>query len=104
MNQTCGLGIQVQYEHFLLMKSIELISSGRIIISPVFADKFIDEILSSTDVIGDQQDKAESILSEREMEIAKLIAEGVTNKEISGKLFITENTVKVHVKNILNKL
>jgi NarL family two-component system response regulator LiaR len=38
------------------------------------------------------------------MEIARLIARGATNKEIAGKLFITENTTKVHVKNILNKL
>jgi DNA-binding NarL/FixJ family response regulator len=87
-----------------LVKSIELISSGRIIISPVFAEKFITEISSA-----EKDDKAKTLLtksalSEREMEIVKLIAEGNTNKEIAQKLFIAENTVKVHVKNILNKL
>jgi DNA-binding CsgD family transcriptional regulator len=43
-------------------------------------------------------------LSEREKEIAQLISQGTTNKEIAAHLFIAENTVKVHVKNILKKL
>lgn len=87
-----------------LVKSIELISSGRIIISNWFADKFINEVISSTDNIEDKSDKNGLILSKREMEIVQLIAEGVTNKEIAEKLIITENTVKVHVKRILKKL
>jgi small-conductance mechanosensitive channel len=44
------------------------------------------------------------VLTERELEIAKLITLGITNKEIAQQLFITENTAKVHVKNILKKL
>jgi DNA-binding CsgD family transcriptional regulator len=45
-----------------------------------------------------------SKLSGREIEIAGLVSQGATNKEIAQKLFITENTAKVHVKNILRKL
>jgi small-conductance mechanosensitive channel len=45
-----------------------------------------------------------SMLSGRELEIASLVSQGATNKEIAEKLFITENTAKVHVKNILRKL
>jgi DNA-binding CsgD family transcriptional regulator/small-conductance mechanosensitive channel len=45
-----------------------------------------------------------SILSRREMEIAELVSQGATNKELADKLFISENTVKVHIKNILQKL
>ncbi len=48
--------------------------------------------------------RSETGLSEREKEIARLIAEGIRNKEIAERLFIAENTVKVHVKNILKKL
>jgi DNA-binding NarL/FixJ family response regulator len=87
-----------------LVKSIELISSGRIIVSPVFAEKFLEEI---TSIEKDDRAKAvdtKSSLSDREMEIVSLIVEGSTNKEIAQRLFIAENTVKVHVKNILTKL
>jgi len=47
---------------------------------------------------------AEDFLSEREIEVLKLIARGNSNKRIGGKLSITEETVKGHVKNILGKL
>ena len=49
-------------------------------------------------------DNLASTLSRRELEIADLVSEGATNKELAQKLFITENTVKVHIKNILVKL
>ena len=43
-------------------------------------------------------------LSGREMDVLRLIAEGFSNAEISGKLFISEKTTKSHVSNILSKL
>ncbi len=87
-----------------LVKSIELISSGRIIVSPVFAEKLLDEISSRKPDESAAVAKAESGLSERELEITELIAEGATNREIAKRLVIAESTVKVHVKNILSKL
>lgn len=42
-------------------------------------------------------------LTERELDVLKLIANGLTNSQIAGKLFISENTVKGHVSNILSK-
>lgn len=87
-----------------LVKSIELISSGRIIIGHDFAKSFLDEIAFAEKVDSVQAAKTKSSLSAREIEIAILITEGYTNKEIAQKLFIAENTVKVHVKNMLKKL
>ncbi len=46
----------------------------------------------------------ESGLSDRELDTLKLIAENLSNQEIADKLFISLNTVKTHVKNILLKL
>ena len=43
-------------------------------------------------------------ISEREMEIIKLIAEGLSNKEVAEKLFLSAHTVTTHRKNIMNKL
>ncbi len=43
-------------------------------------------------------------LSDRELEVLKLVAEGLSNSEIAGKLFISVGTVKTHVHNILGKL
>jgi predicted ATPase/DNA-binding CsgD family transcriptional regulator len=48
--------------------------------------------------------KSPSALSSRELEIARLIAEGLTNREVATKLFISSRTVETHVTNMLNKL
>ena len=47
---------------------------------------------------------ADNVLTPREIDVLRLIAEGNSNKEIAGKLSLTEETVKGHVKNILAKL
>jgi predicted ATPase/DNA-binding NarL/FixJ family response regulator len=43
-------------------------------------------------------------LAKREVQVARLVADGLTNKEIGARLFISENTVESHVRSILNKL
>ena len=55
----------------------------------------------------DQQQNVDNInpgLTARESEILKLVRQGATNREIAGQLFISENTVKNHLKNIMAKL
>jgi predicted ATPase/DNA-binding CsgD family transcriptional regulator len=48
--------------------------------------------------------KPSGVLSRRELEIAKLIAEGLTTKEVAARLFISNRTVETHITNMLNKL
>ena len=43
-------------------------------------------------------------LTEREMQVLRLVAQGLNNKDIAEQLFISENTVKNHIRNILEKL
>jgi len=43
-------------------------------------------------------------LSKREVEVVRLICEGCTNREIGEKLYISEHTVKDHIKNIMRKM
>jgi len=81
-----------------LVKSIDLIGKGEIVVSLPLVGKLVRKVTLKTKA------EVKDGLSEREVEILKLLVGGNTNKEIAGTLFITENTVKVHMKNILGKL
>lgn len=54
--------------------------------------------------IGGSVSRGGELLGKREAEVAKLIAEGLSNKEIGARLFISQHTVDAHVRNIMNKL
>lgn len=83
-----------------LVKSIELIGKGEVIVSPPLGGKLFGKFATMRGKEGEGQ----TGLTGRELEIVKLVAEGARNREIAEKLFITENTAKVHIKNILGKL
>jgi DNA-binding NarL/FixJ family response regulator len=87
-----------------LVESINLIAKGRVVISPLLAEDFLDELAALRGVMKSSGVQGQYGLTDREAEILGLIGMGYSNKEIAQKLIIAENTVKVHVKNILNKL
>jgi DNA-binding NarL/FixJ family response regulator len=88
-----------------LIQAIFHIAQGGVIISPLMATKLITEFKDlGTGVERKPAQEAEANLSPREDEVLRLISQGATNKEIADSLFISENTVKTHLRNIMDKL
>lgn len=83
-----------------LVKSLELVGKGEVVVSPPLGEKLVGKFT----LMKGKEDGGPSGLTGREIEIIRLLTGGATNKEIAEVLFITENTTKVHVKNILEKL
>ncbi|HSH65414.1 MAG TPA: response regulator transcription factor [Bacteroidia bacterium] len=65
--------------------------------------KIVTDILQNTEGVSASSCAGLNI-SEREMEIIKLVAEGLSNKEVADKLFLSTHTITTHRKNIMNKL
>ena len=82
--------------------AIRAVNGGQSLISPSMAIKLLDEFkqMSRTD----RQQVPSPRLTDREMEVLKLVAKGLNNRDIAKQLFISENTVKNHIRNILEKL
>jgi two-component system NarL family response regulator len=78
------------------------VMAGQSLISPSMASKLLNEFAN----LSQKADKGTPAphLTDRELEVLKLVAEGMSNREIAEKLEIAENTVKNHVRNILEKL
>ena len=85
-----------------LVKAIETVYKGNVLLQPEIAKK----ILGAIKKISPKKEKEDirKNLTKREYEIALLVGEGKTNKEISEILYISEGTVKNHLTNILDKL
>ncbi|MFC1935677.1 LuxR C-terminal-related transcriptional regulator, partial [Chloroflexota bacterium] len=86
-----------------LVRGIQHIAQGGVIISPVMATKLLDE-LAQVPAVEEQRGASLEGLSPREVGVLQLVAEGASNNEIATKLYISENTVKTHLRNIMDKL
>lgn len=85
--------------------AVRSVHAGQSLISPSMASKLLNEFAS---MIKREEEEKEQVpapkLTPREMEVLEHVAKGMNNREIAKALFISENTVKNHVRNILEKL
>jgi DNA-binding NarL/FixJ family response regulator len=86
--------------------TVRAVHGGQSLINPSMAGKLLTEF--ATLARRDEEERVQEVpaprLTEREMQVLKLIARGMNNRDIAKELFISENTVKNHVRNILEKL
>jgi DNA-binding NarL/FixJ family response regulator len=84
-----------------LLTAIAAAQEGASYLDPQVARRVMDHLKSPT-----QSDEAIAVgqLSQRELEVLKLMVEGYSNPEIAAALYLSPNTVKTHVRGIMNKL
>jgi DNA-binding NarL/FixJ family response regulator len=88
-----------------IAEAVRNVFTGQSQISPSMATKLLSEF--QTMVKKEDKPATSSTsprLTEREMEVLKHVAKGLNNRDIAKELFISENTVKNHIRNILEKL
>jgi two-component system NarL family response regulator len=84
--------------------AIRSVWAGQSRISPSMASKLLTEFAAISKRADESQRLPAPRLTDREMEVLKLVAQGLNNRDIAKELFISENTVKNHIRNILEKL
>jgi two-component system NarL family response regulator len=85
-------------------EAIRSVWAGQSRISPSMASKLLTEFAAMSKASSEKPQVPAPRLTDREMEVLKLVAQGLNNRDIAKRLFISENTVKNHIRNILEKL
>ena len=87
-----------------LLAAIRTVRDGDAVVAPS-ATRLLAHVATGTGSISpDAADPRLEVLTDREREVLELIARGLSNAEISAELFLSETTVKTHVRHILTKL
>ena len=87
-----------------LIKGLEYVSRGDYFLDSSVSHEVVEKLMKSPEKEARITDAAYSALTSREQEVMRLLAEGLSSKQIAEKLFISPKTVDNHRANILNKL
>ncbi|MBB5783810.1 response regulator [Nonomuraea sp. NPDC051941] len=88
-----------------LVQAIRVVAAGDAIVAPSVTRRLLDRFAKRLPSAYEQPAPARlDRLTERELEVLRLIAKGMSNAEIAAKLVVSETTVKTHVGNVLTKL
>ncbi|WNV90498.1 response regulator transcription factor [Umezawaea sp. Da 62-37] len=86
-----------------LLDAVRIVARGEALLAPSITKRLIEDFVKSQPVQG-VRPRALTALTERETEVLRLVAQGLSNTEIAGHLFLAEQTVKTHVSRVLAKL
>lgn len=88
-----------------LIAGIKIVANGEALLSPSITRRLIREFVNqpSRSAEGSHSKKLD-LLTERELEVLELIAHGLSNSEIAAQLFVSEGTVKTHVRRVFSKI
>jgi DNA-binding NarL/FixJ family response regulator len=86
-----------------LVRAIRIVASGDALLAPSVTRRLIEEFAKRPEPVARKVKQVEA-LTERELDVLRQIALGLTNAEIGTRLHVAETTVKTHVAHILNKL
>ncbi|MGD0715711.1 MAG: response regulator transcription factor [Gaiellaceae bacterium] len=85
-----------------LVDGIRLIASGNALLGPTVTQRLLERF--AVELPAGEVDDTVAKLTEREREILRLLASGLSNAELAQRLFLSETTVKTHVSSVLRKL
>ena len=85
-----------------LVEGIRLVANGNALLGPTVTRRLLERFADERRAAS--RGEAVARLTEREQEILRLLASGLSNAELAERLFLSETTVKTHVSSILRKL
>ncbi|QGY39790.1 response regulator [Pseudodesulfovibrio cashew] len=87
-----------------LIKGLDTVARGEMFLDSALSQEVVFKLLQAKDDAGESRKDPYSTLTPREQEVMRMLAEGLTSKEVAAQLFISPKTVENHRTNLMKKL